>query len=82
MWIWEVLVLKKKDFILIGIIIVVIIGAFGVNGYIKKEEPEQIEIYVDNQLYKTIDINATEDIASSSTPLFRIKSTKRLRNWA
>lgn len=54
--------LKKKDFILIVIILIVIAFTFGINYFVNTKSGENIEIYVDNKLYKTYSIDDEEEI--------------------
>ncbi|MEG0050596.1 MAG: NusG domain II-containing protein [Terrisporobacter sp.] len=54
--------MKKKDFILIGVILIIIVGSFGFNYYINDKDGEKIEIYVNNKLYKTYDINEEDTL--------------------
>lgn len=54
--------MKKKDFILIFIVLIVIATTFGINYFINIKSGENIEIYVNNKLYKTYSINDDEEI--------------------
>lgn len=54
--------MKKKDILLVFSIIVLIIVLFIVNNNINKEQADAIEIYVNNEIYKTVPINAEEDL--------------------
>lgn len=54
--------MKRKDFILIGIILFIIAISFGANYMLNSSDADKIEIYVDNKLYKTYSINANEEI--------------------
>lgn len=54
--------MKKKDFILIGVISIIILLGFGFNYYLNGNKSEKIEIYVNNKLYETYDINAKKEI--------------------
>ena len=54
--------MKKKDILLVISIIFLIIVLFIVNNIINKEKSEVIEIYVNNEIYKTISINDEEDL--------------------
>ena len=54
--------MKKKDILLVISIIFLIIVLFIVNNNIDKEYSEAIEIYVNNEIYKTVSINAEEDL--------------------
>lgn len=54
--------MKKKDFILIFSVLIVIAFSFGVNHFLNTKSTENIEIYVDNKLYKTCSINDEEII--------------------
>ena len=58
--------MKKKDFILIFIILIVIAVTFGINQLINAKDGEKIEIYVDNKLYKTYDIDDEDEIKIES----------------
>lgn len=53
--------MKKKDiFLIVGVLI--IIGAFFViNGVIDKKKATSVEIYVDNKLYKKVNINDEQE---------------------
>ena len=53
-------ILRKKDFILIFVVSLIIAGAFGVNYFVNTKNLDSIEIYMDNKLYKTYDINDKE----------------------
>lgn len=48
--------MKRKDFILIGLVLIVIVVSFGVNFIMNNKDSDYIEIYVDNKLYKTYSI--------------------------
>lgn len=54
--------MKRKDFILIGIILFIIAIGFGANYMLNNNKADKIEIYVDNKLYKTYSIDANEEI--------------------
>lgn len=54
--------MKKKDIFLVLIIIFVIIVLFVANNIINEKESESIEIYVDNKIYKTIQVNGKEEL--------------------
>lgn len=54
--------MKRKDFILIGVILFIMIIGFGANYMLNSKEADKIEIYVDNKLYKTYSINSNEEI--------------------
>lgn len=54
--------MKKKDFILVLVVLLVIVSTFGINYVINTKSGENIEIYVDNKLYKTYSINDEEEI--------------------
>ncbi|MBC5995644.1 NusG domain II-containing protein [Romboutsia ilealis] len=54
--------MKKKDILLVSSIIFMIIVLFIVNNNIDKEKSEAIEIYVNNEIYKTVSINDEEDL--------------------
>ena len=54
--------MKKKDFILIFIILLIVVVSFGINHFTNAKSGKQIEIYVDNELYKTYDIDDEEEI--------------------
>lgn len=49
--------MKKKDILLIIGVIAIILVLFIVNETINSKESSRVEVYVDNQLYRTIDIN-------------------------
>lgn len=48
--------MKRKDFILIGLVLIVMVLSFGVNFIMNNKDSDYIEIYVDNKLYKTYSI--------------------------
>ncbi len=54
--------MKKKDLILIFVVILVIGLTFGINYFVNTKSGENIEIYVDNKLYKTYSIDDEEEI--------------------
>ena len=54
--------MKKKDFILIFIILLIVVVSFGINHFTNAKSGKQIEIYVDNELYKTYDIDDEDEI--------------------
>ena len=54
--------MKKKDFILIVVVLIVIGSTFGINYFVNNKSAENIEIYVDNELYKTYSIDDEEEI--------------------
>ncbi len=54
--------MKKKDFILIFAVLLVIATTFGINYFFNTKRGENIEIYVDNKLYKTYSIDDDEEI--------------------
>ena len=49
--------MKKKDILLILGILVVITACYGIINVINSKNAGNIEIYVDNKLYKTVSIN-------------------------
>ena len=53
--------MKKKDFILIFIILLIVVVSFGINHFTNAKSGKQIEIYVDNELYKTYDIDDEDE---------------------
>ncbi|HBE9332790.1 TPA: NusG domain II-containing protein [Clostridioides difficile] len=53
--------MKKKDILLILGILVVITACYGIINVINSKNAGNIEIYVDNKLYKTVSINAKEE---------------------
>lgn len=53
--------MKKKDFILICLVLIVVSISFGINTIINNKDSEAIEIYVDNKLYKTYSIDDEEE---------------------
>lgn len=65
-------VLRKKDFILIFVVSLIIAGAFGVNYFVNTKNVDSIEIYMDNKLYKTYDINDKEEIKIKSKEGYNI----------
>ena len=64
--------MKKKDFILIFIILIVIAVTFGINQLINAKDGEKIEIYVDNKLYKTYDIDDEDEIKIESNEGYNV----------
>lgn len=52
--------LKRKDFILIFVVLIVIVFTFTINYFVNTKSVENIEIYVDNKLYKTYSIDDEE----------------------
>lgn len=64
--------MKKKDFILIFIILIVIAVTFGINQLINAKDGEKIEIYVDNNLYKTYDIDDEDEIKIESNEGYNV----------
>jgi len=58
--------LKKKDFILIFVILLIAVVSFGINHFTNAKSGKQIEIYVDNELYKTYDIDDEDEIKIES----------------
>ena len=58
--------MKKKDFILIFIILLIVVASFGINHFTNAKSGKQIEIYVDNELYKTYDIDDEDEIKIES----------------
>ena len=58
--------MKKKDFILIFAVLLVIATTFGINYFFNTKRGENIEIYVDNKLYKTYSIDDDEEIKIKS----------------
>ena len=64
--------MSKKDFILIFVVSLIIAGAFGVNYFVNTKNVDSIEIYMDNKLYKTYDINDKEEIKIKSKEGYNI----------
>lgn len=64
--------MKKKDFILIFIVLLVIATTFGINYFVNTKSGENIEIYVDNKLYKTYSIDDDEEIKIKSEERYNI----------
>ena len=64
--------MRKKDFILIFVVSLIIAGAFGVNYFVNTKNVDSIEIYMDNKLYKTSDINDKEEIKIKSKEGYNI----------
>ena len=58
--------MKKKDFILKFIILLIVVVSFGINHFTNAKSGKQIEIYVDNELYKTYDIDDEDEIKIES----------------
>lgn len=53
--------MKRKDFILIGLVLIVVVISFCVNLIMNNKDSEYIEIYVDNKLYKTYSIDDEDE---------------------
>ena len=64
--------MRKKDFIFIFVVSLIIAGAFGVNYFVNTKNVDSIEIYMDNKLYKTYDINDKEEIKVKSKEGYNI----------
>lgn len=64
--------MRKKDFILIFVVSLIIAGAFGVNYFVNTKNVDSIEIYMDNKLYKTYYINDKEEIKIKSKEGYNI----------
>lgn len=64
--------MKKKDFILIFAVLLVIATTFGINYFINTKSGENIEIYVNNKLYKTYSIDDDEEIKIKSEEGYNI----------
>ena len=64
--------MKKKDFILIFAVLLVIATTFGINYFFNTKRGENIEIYVDNKLYKTYSIDDDEEIKIKSKEGYNI----------
>lgn len=58
--------MKKKDFILIFVVLLIAVVSFGINHFTNAKSGKQIEIYVDNELYKTYDIDDEDEIKIES----------------
>ena len=58
--------MKKKDFILIVVILLIAVVSFGINHFTNAKSGKQIEIYVDNELYKTYDIDDEDEFKIES----------------
>ena len=58
--------MKKKDILLILGILVVITACYVIINVINSKNAGNIEIYVDNKLYKTVSINAKEEFKIES----------------
>ena len=58
--------MKKKDFILISAVLLIVSVTFSINYFINTKKGEKIEIYVDNKLYKTYDIDGEDEIKIES----------------
>lgn len=58
--------MKKKDFILISAVLLIVSVTFSINYFINTKKGEKIEIYVDNKLYKTYDIDDEDEIKIES----------------
>lgn len=58
--------MKKKDFILIFVILLIAVVSFGINHFTNAKSGKQIEIYVDNELYKTYDIDDEDEFKIES----------------
>ena len=64
--------MKKKDFILIFVVLIVIVSTFGINYFVNTKSGENIEIYVDNKLYKTYSIDDEEKLKIESEEGYNI----------
>ena len=64
--------MKKKDFILIFVVLIVIASTFGINYFVNTKSGENIEIYVDNKLYKTYSIDDEEKLKIESEDGYNI----------
>ena len=64
--------IKFLLFILIFIILIVIAVTFGINQLINAKDGEKIEIYVDNKLYKTYDIDDEDEIKIESNEGYNV----------
>ena len=64
--------MKKKDFILILIIVLIIGISLGINYFVNTKKGEKIEIYVDNKLYKTYNIDDEDEIKIKSKEGYNI----------
>ena len=64
--------MKKKDFILIFVVLIVIVSTFGINYFVNTKSGENIEIYVDNKLYKTYSIDDEEKLKIESEDGYNI----------
>ena len=64
--------MRKKDFILIFVVSLIIAGAFGVNFFVYIKNVDGIGIYMDNKIYKTYDINDKEEIKIKSKEGYNI----------
>lgn len=64
--------MKKKDFILIIAILIVIATTFGINYFVNTKSGDNIEIYVDNKLYKTYSIDDEDEIKIESQEGYNI----------
>lgn len=58
--------MKKKDFILISAVLLIVSVTFSINYFVNTKKGEKIEIYVDNKLYKTYDIDDEDEIKIES----------------
>lgn len=54
--------MKKRDFILIFSVLLITAVTFGINYVVNMKNGNNIEIYVDNKLYKTYSIDDEEEI--------------------
>lgn len=54
--------MKKRDFILIFSVLLITAVTFGINYVVNMKNGNNIEIYVDNKLYKTYNIDDEEEI--------------------
>ena len=57
---------------MIFVVSLIIAGAFGVNYFVNTKNLDSIEIYMDNKLYKTYDINDKEEIKIKSKEGYNI----------
>ena len=54
--------MKKKDIILIAVVIIIALGGFFGNKILNSKKGDMVEIYVDNKLYKELPLNEEKKV--------------------
>jgi len=57
--------MRKKEFILIGIILIIAFGIYGLNIYINRlseNEKKTVNIFIEGKLFKSVDIDNYEEV--------------------